>query len=129
MDIEIQNMKPGQKFYTMDLAEPRVFTLVKCNYDPTNPDYIEYWAKPIYSRETQKFSLTGTNVGQYKYFRYNGVDRSSFIAGIKLGIEMSKKYMTPREIHKSGFDNPVIVYVESRNRFLQWRRTICNVKK
>lgn len=122
--VRLYELQEGEWFYNQ---EGLILEMVTCDYDPVNPDIIEYAAKILKSDSYEHIRIQGHGVGEQYYYRYTGRDRSSFIAGFKMAMSLMLPYMGKFDLENTELENPIQQHLTMLKQYDKWKKNEGNL--
>lgn len=119
----IIDLKVGDKFYSMDWHDDKVYELVHLSRVLGEEDTFEYSVRLLGSKIIIRHTITRTNVvNRMVVLRFKGRDRGSFVAGFKAAMRNYQKHMQIFDQENASLDNPVNCWQTMTNEYHKWMK-------
>lgn len=117
----IYDLKIGEYFYTY---EGIIVQLLDYNYDPNNPDEIQYVVRKLGHNNKFDIKNTGKDVANQYFYRYTTRDYSSFNAGFRAALKLIRPYIIPVILNHIGLDNMVKEHMKMTELYQNWKKNL-----
>ena len=121
--VRVTDLKKGEKFYSMDWDDIRVFELVSLTIIHGEKDVFEYVRRVVGTKTEEHIKIQGTGVvPRSVVLRYNGRDRGSFVAGFKSAMRLYQKHMQIFDRENAGLDNFYNIAMAMNQEYHNWMK-------
>jgi len=116
--VKLYELQEGEKFYS--IHTDIIFEMINCEYDETNPDKISYVAKQYKTNSTVRHTLTGIGVANQDYYKYNGRDKSSFLAGFRSAMRLCTAHMGKFDKENAELEDEFKIHLTMLKAYKKW---------
>jgi hypothetical protein len=116
--VKLYELQEGEKFY--DIHTDIIYEMISCEYDETNLNTISYVAKQYKTNSIGKYTISGLNVANQEYYKYNGRDKSSFLAGFRSAMRICTAHMGKFDKENAELDDEFKVYMTMLKAYKKW---------